>query len=497
MTVFTRSGGLVLFLPVALAGLVLGIAAAQQQPLFLPGAVTAAILLILALSFLIPLHLAYFAMIVVALVEAIRSPTLLQIATADLTFFDLSYLILLLRTFRERDLVHYVRYALGTVVGKLALAVFLVFGLSAIYAALLRPEAFSLPVASYLRYVQSASLGLLLPLALSSDRARLLGWVRLLASLFFAIIWSTTFYSSAPGISFQLNPHLFSTRSSSFVEINVMGLYSALLILIVCAQWGTGRIFSRPLSAVFLLTGIAGLLMTRSQGAHLAVAVGLMTLLLLAPRRSSTVSGRALLLMIAVPVILATAWISVETLRPESITRGLSQTGGSIGHRLLSARIALEALKSHPVYGTGWQTNVYLFETDPDILRRSLSSEQIGAIAPELLPLSTGNVYSQILAETGIVGFTIFTGFLLTLAVSFIRLARRTRQYLPLLGALWTIGMGFWLNGTGLFGGGAEQVLFWSAAGLYFACASASSAPLLVAKRRPVFQRQPHAQAHL
>jgi len=190
----------------------------------------------------------------------------------------------------------------------------------------------------------------------------------------------------------------------------------------------------------------------------------------------------------------------MEVLRPESLELGLRQEGSSVGQRIVSARLGLEALKDRPVFGLGWQGSRYLLEEDPAFLLRTSATipwQRFYGPSANTSPYSPANTYTQLMVETGLVGFGVVTGFLLTLAVSFIRLARRTKQYLPVLGALWTVGMGFWFNGTGLFGGGAEQVLFWSAAGLYFACAGASSAPLPIAKRRSVFQRQLHAQANL
>jgi O-antigen ligase len=311
------------------------------------------------------------------------------------------------------------------------------------------------------------------------------------ALFFVIIIWSAPLYNFIYAAKFQLIPYLVSSRSSSFfVQVNVLGLFSALLLLIPFARWSTTRVFSSQLTLLFFISGLAGLFLTKSLGAFLAAVVGLVGILLLAVSRNTTAPGRrALLLAGVIPAVLVGSWMAITTLRPGSIEGGLRQESNSVGHRLVSARIAFESLKSYPIFGTGWQTSRYLFETDPDILRRTsdkIQWEQFYTIDPGGIPYSSSNVYSQLLTETGLVGFAIVTGFFLGLAVLFIRLAKRTRQFTAVLGMSWTIGMLFGLfTSHGLFAGGGEQVLFWSTPGLYVACVRGLNKPTVARTAKP------------
>lgn len=130
-------------------------------------------------------------------------------------------------------------------------------------------------------------------------------------------------------------------------------------------------------------------------------------------------------------------------------------------------------MKSRPIFGTGWQTSKYLLETDPGILRRTSEDipwERFYIVAPGEMPYSPANVYSQLLVETGIVGFLVIVGFFLGVAILYVRLAWRTGWFLAVLGMGWTISILLVFTSDGLWGGGALQGLFWGTVGLYVWC---------------------------
>jgi O-antigen ligase len=217
-----------------------------------------------------------------------------------------------------------------------------------------------------------------------------------------------------------------------------------------------------------LITGVVGLLMSRSLGATAAavVALGIYGVQSVHARRSTRPSQQLLvptrlLLLVLVGLAIAIA------LRPTNLPTSSGFGGSTTAHRTVLADAGIELFQEQPVLGVGWQ------RSSDEIGSPTVSSalnERFGAwVNPDFIP-TTGktaevhNGYIQVLAEAGLVGFGLLLAVFFIMGRGIARLLRvlRTEPRLYVSARAATIVLVVilvWWNDNALFGMQPESVL--------------------------------------
>jgi putative inorganic carbon (hco3(-)) transporter len=176
------------------------------------------------------------------------------------------------------------------------------------------------------------------------------------------------------------------------------------------------------------LTGIVLLpiviILTQSRGAFLALAVFVLFAISGSRRKPRIIAAVAI---IAAVVVLATpqsAWHRFALLKNATSTENLQEVDpeGSAEQRFEIWKVAAAIIRDHPVEGVG--------------LGAYSSAHQIYARSNAFSPIAAGkrdthSTYLNVLAETGIVGFTLFMALLGTAMYRTERVRRRIRDSFP------------------------------------------------------------------
>jgi O-antigen ligase len=256
-----------------------------------------------------------------------------------------------------------------------------------------------------------------------------------------------------------------STRLQGTWDANATGLI-AVWIVILAIHGPVPR--RRSLRILMLVVGTTGLLMTRSLGstAALVVALGLYGLTNVARWRSDAkpalVTPYRLLLVVAVGLAVVT------TLRPVNLPGSEEFRSSSSAHRLVLADAGRRIFAHHPITGVGWQRS-------PDVVRSPELNDELrerweGVIAEQLFPrtLDRGptlhNMYIQILAEAGVVGFLTFVAAMIAIGIGISRLLRAARVDQSLYVStratmILLVATMVWLNDNPLFGSQPESIM--------------------------------------
>jgi O-antigen ligase len=313
--------------------------------------------------------------------------------------------------------------------------------------------------AAYGRLVTTGMFGLVLHMVIDREQ-RLILFTRILVTLSIASvgvggIQAWLLFGSALGSTESI-------RVGGALGINSLGLVAGLLAVygVVGLQ---ERVSARYLGLV--LVGAYGLILTNSTSSALATVAAVV--ISMVPRRHGSSSiYRLVRWQMPVLVVVVLAITIVYMLRASNVEGLLSVTSGTFIHRIMIGIAGLLIFAEYPFFGVGWQAA----GRDPVI-----GAEQLNANLMKMFPdlpahyffledaSSLHNLYLQILAESGIVGFVLFIFAVIRIgkvvaaavdAASDTRYRRLARFY-----ALGLVVLLVWFNTTPLFGGQIESIL--------------------------------------
>jgi O-Antigen ligase len=343
---------------------------------------------------------------------------------------------------------------------------FFYVGVSLIWVWLYIPAVFSASFASYLRLLATSLIALITHWSLRSQRD--VGRVQA-ALLMFALasvsigIWEA--WNGNDELTRVTSAEATAERYGGLLGVNSLGLVSGLLVIYGLVGRGSGR--HRFAWAVPLAAGVIGLFLAKSISSTLATT-GTAAAYLWGSgwSRSSSVSHsikRLVIGALALPVAAA----AIYALRTEDVTALLSFTGGSLAHRLMLAYAGLLIFMEHPLAGVGWQASANEAVMGSPSLNAILM-QRFGLLPTQYFPVeqatSVHNMYIQILAELGLIGFLVFAyccyrvGRVLGVLASGLAEGSPCEPLLR-FHTLVLVFLLIWWNTTPLFGGQIETVL--------------------------------------
>ena len=253
-------------------------------------------------------------------------------------------------------------------------------------------------------------------------------------------------------------------RYGGFLGINNFGFVSGLLIV-----WSVVAFIYNTISLssiITLLIGLFGLFLSKSATSIMAVIATILFLgiVLIRAKFSKKMQIAASISVLIVGIGLLIGILRV--IRSSDLIGLLTLSGGSWAQRLILAYAALQIFFNHPL-GVGWQAsktkaiigdpnlNKTLMETFPQFHRGYFFVDY---------QLSLHNMYLQILAELGIIGFLLFIYGIAQIAKMLIDLTNKIsaksqlKQY-AMFCAISLVYLLIWWNSRVLFGGHIESIL--------------------------------------
>lgn len=329
-------------------------------------------------------------------------------------------------------------------------------GLSLLWVWLKTPDLFGVSFASFLRLGMTVFLGWLIFLSVSDEKD-----LHLLEHLFLAELLGTL----GIGLWEAAKMGLLATRYGGLLGINSFGLVSGLSVLYGWLKWRENHhIDGIGIAAL----GLLGLIASKSTSSILATSVTVA--LVWAGRKGFRLfySYRFLWNAILGVVFIGLSLLSIWWLRRSDVEGLLELTGGSFAQRLMIAYSSLLIFSRDPLFGTGWQASgSHIYIGDPSL---NVALMNKFANLPQYYffiekPTSLHNMYLQLLAELGIIGFCIFLFAFASLYKTFKKWLPDIRKVLPQQ-SIWThfacIGLVFllvWWNTNPLYGGQTESLL--------------------------------------
>lgn len=327
-------------------------------------------------------------------------------------------------------------------------------GLVWVYA----PDALAASTASYTRLVVTVLLGLLVFMSLESKKD-----LRLLTSMIVVFAVASIMVGTWEALVNPQKESVVAGRYGGLLGINTFGLVAGLLVLwAVIARENRG---SRLSWVVPLASGLLGLILSKSASSVLAT-IGAVLFFWVFFKKWATQGTRLLRLVVGgmVGIILA-MWV-LRLLRPSDFYGIASLEGGSWAQRLMIAYGALQIFLSHPIWGVGWQAsstgavigdptlNKMLMEAFPKLPAHYFFLER---------PTSLHNLYMQLLAELGILGFSLFIYGVVRVGKTIAIILRQMPLYSPfrkfaLFNAMGLVYLLIWWNTNPLFGGQTESI---------------------------------------
>jgi O-antigen ligase len=234
-------------------------------------------------------------------------------------------------------------------------------------------------------------------------------------------------------------------RQPSFLGHHDLAALSAVAVALAAAAVVARRreIPAQTLFPLALVTGVLGLVLAGSVTAAGGLAVGA-AMLWLASRRRFQPGGRRTLALVAIVAVVVAGVVAVRADTLADFVRFLGIRNNapagveSYSQRTVLAYLGLRIFQDHPVLGVGWQRSSRFDVVEPylgDAHRRFPDVVEL-AFPAEGRPWGIQNLYIQMLADAGIIGF----GLLVAVGVSGLALGWRvaTRARTP------------WAAGTGL-----------------------------------------------
>lgn len=317
-------------------------------------------------------------------------------------------------------------------------------------------------VASYARLVTTIALSWLLCVSVRSrkDLDLLMRWIVLLALISVGIgIWEAW---SSGGVQGAL-----VGRAASLLGINTLGLVSGLLVLY---GFIVGR-FRRALSTLALLVvlGLIGLILSKSVSSMLAT-FGSLAIGWVLSEKGRLLKRRATRAAIAATITAPLSAAAIWLLRTADVQGLATLEGGSLAQRLMIAYAGLRIFTEHPIFGVGWQaSSTSVFIGDPElnaILMAAFSAFPRHYFFFEQTT-SLHNMYIQILAELGLIGFGLFLYGAIRTGRVVARILRELPEQSPYkrwatFCALGLVYLLIWWNTNPLYGGQIESILAFS-----------------------------------
>jgi O-antigen ligase len=332
-------------------------------------------------------------------------------------------------------------------------------GLTLLYVAVVDPGRLQVSLISWLRLLETASLGWLAAAFLRSRRdvTVVLGAIALAGVV--AVVLAL-----AGGIGVA-NAGPLGVRGGGVVNPNQLGLVSGLMILIATfGALGPSLLHRVPLG----LIGAVGLVQARSVGSLTATSVALLLALAfaVAPARRA-VGVASLRAILALGIAIAVAFGLATVIRPENLPTSQNFRSSSAGARTVLAAAGIELVERNPVIGVGWRRS-----EEPEVigdpeLNAELRARFRGtdnARFPDVAPASVHNAYIQVAADLGLIGL----GLLILMFASLARdiraavkpVRRRTHEWAQLWVMAWGLLLiAIWWNDNPIYGGQTETVI--------------------------------------
>lgn len=382
------------------------------------------------------------------------TPLELSLGPIDLTVIDVIYVFLVAEVWRSRDSKDQLRFSIWP------LAIFLlVVGLSMVKI-IADPDLLSQGLVSWVRLVQTASVAFIAARLLRSPRDVSLVLLFALAGALFTSLEAIRQFANEPleyGAAFPRR------RYGGFLNQNQFGLVAGSLIL--TGLFG-GFFTSRTVRSALIVTGVIGMILSKSLTSGLALIVALAVGTLFRPGRSDRGLAAAKIL-IALVAVVGSLFVYTDQLRPEEVPGAETGAETSTEVRAMLARAGLELFLRNPIMGVGWQAS-----SAPEVI----GAPQVAAVVrkefpdlpepyyPDVTPTSVHNAYIQVAAETGVLGVAAF-GLVISLGIRDVRRnirfgSRDARQFqnLRALG-LSLLALLIWWNTNPIFGGQTETQL--------------------------------------
>jgi O-antigen ligase len=337
----------------------------------------------------------------------------------------------------------------------------LYIGASLVVVRITVPEFFGASLASYLRLICTAAFAFWLHLALSERRDMIMFHrAIILLSAGAVAIGGWQAWTGIPSGSVDS----FGGRFGGLTGVNTLGLVAGLLV--VCAVLRRD-VPSHPLWWIAALAlGLLGLLLAKSASSTLATA-GACSVYMVA-MRSQRAQGRKLFRWLAIGGGMAMiAAVVIWTLRPGDTANLMDKSRGSFAHRLMIANAGLRIFQDHPVVGVGWQASATEAVVGTPTLNAALM-QTFNNLPTHYFFLekttSLHNMYIQLLAELGLIGFGLFVrgGVRIGLAVKAILRSIPAQSPDKMRARFYALGLVFlliWWNTNPLYGGQTESLL--------------------------------------
>ena len=321
------------------------------------------------------------------------------------------------------------------------------------------PYALTTSVASYARLIVTVLLGLLIYMSLGTKKDM---WLFTRLIVMFAAM--SVIVGTWEALASLQKEAVIAGRYGGLLGINTFGLVSGLLVLwAVIARANKGH---RKLWVIPLATGILGLFLSKS-GSSILATIGAILFFRLAFKRKRTTQGIWLLQLALIGVLgFALALGSLRLLRPGDLFGLVSLSEGSYAQRVMIAYGALQIFLSHPLFGVGWQAS-----STKAIIGDPTFNEILMQAFPKLpahyffLERSTSlhNLYVQLLAELGIVGFSLFVYGVAHIGKTIAGILKQVPYQSPfkrlaLFNATGLVYLLIWWNTNPLFGGQTESI---------------------------------------
>jgi O-antigen ligase len=341
------------------------------------------------------------------------------------------------------------------------LPLLLYIGASLIVVHITVPEFFTASLASYIRLIVTAAFAFWLHLALRERRdIALFHRAIILLSASAVVIggWEAGVVIIGRAVDSS------GGRFGGLMGVNTLGLVSGLLVVYGLLRRNAP---SHPMSWIApLALGLLGLFLARSASSTLATAgtVSVYIATMRAQRGQETHLLRWLVLGISMTLV---ATVAIWFLRTEDVSGFLSGSSGPFAQRLMIADAGLRIFRDHPVVGVGWQASATEAVVGSPMLNAALM-QSFENLPSEYFflekPTSLHNMYIQLLAELGLIGFALF----LRGGIRVGQAVRAILHTIPVesLDKMWArfdaLGLVFlliWWNTNPLYGGQTESLL--------------------------------------
>jgi O-antigen ligase len=216
-----------------------------------------------------------------------------------------------------------------------------------------------------------------------------------------------------------------------------------------------------------IAVGLSGLLMSRSLGSTAAAVLALGVFGVQAVRTRRRGPNQQLVVPTRLLVLVCIGLAVAGALRPTNLPSSSSFGRSTTVHRVILADAGLELFAEHPVLGVGWQ------RAPEEIAAPSITDAlhaRYGSFAnPEFIPSADSttevhNSYVQVLAESGLVGFSVLIAllFIMGRGIALVLRSVRSNPRLYVAGraavVLLVVTL-IWWNDNTLYGAQPESVL--------------------------------------